>query len=87
MNRVKAAASAAIANANRGRNKKMTYTAEQAQKDLNAPREAVLARWMFPDRYGGQNGGQATFWENLPESDKGIIRDCLNDLEKSPREK
>ncbi len=64
----------------------MTYTSEQAQKDMNAHREARLAAWMFSERYGEQRGGLDTFWHNLPESDKGMIRRCLDEIEKWPRE-
>jgi len=62
-------------------------TKEEIHRDLNAHREARLARLLYNNEYAAQRGGQHTFWKGLSKGEKQTVRECLDELEKWPREK
>jgi len=58
----------------------MTYTADDARRDLNPTPEARLAMIMFGHEYSRQNLGCMGFWDGLTETRQHDVRRNLSKI-------
>ncbi len=61
----------------------MTYTAEQAQRDINAHAAARCAAALWGPRYADSRLGLMGFWDALTPSEKRIAASIADDIRKA----
>lgn len=64
----------------------MTYTKEQARRDLNPHKAARMAMWLWGANYAASGLGSIGYWDQLSERDKFTCRQAVADILKAPDE-